>query len=78
MSLKDDLAVETPSRTGKYGCMTGDWLETLDVGDRESVETWIRAGNSRAQLHRTCQKHGLTAGVAQFQKHWRLDCACNK
>ena len=78
MSLKDDLAEVTPSFTGKYGCMTGSWLDTLDADDRASVEAWVEAGNSRAQLHKTCLKHGLLAGVAQFQKHWRRDCACNR
>jgi hypothetical protein len=78
LSLKDDLAAVTPSFTGKYGCMTGSWLGTIDPDDRATIEARVEAGHNRSQLFRICENWGLLSGVSQFHKHWRRDCACNR
>ena len=60
MSLSEQLkriVAEGAARATNNGCRTCQWLDVLDVKDREAFLDWVKSGRSLSQLWDIVGKH---------------------
>lgn len=76
MALADDLA-NRPRRTTRP-CLTGQWLATQTVRDRDAFTAYLADGGTMSDLHMACVRNGLDAGLTTFKQHCRGRCSCTR